>query len=47
MFKILLAYIVINYDIEPLPERPKRRVVGDANVPIISTVIRVKRRSHT
>lgn len=42
--KLLIAYITIHYDIEPLAERPKSNVFGDANVPSLTTSLRVRRR---
>ncbi|KAE8377154.1 cytochrome P450 [Aspergillus bertholletiae] len=43
IMKIVIAYLVINYDIEPLEKRPDNIVFADLNIPHLSHVIRVKR----
>jgi cytochrome P450 len=37
--KLLLAYIVLNYDIKPLERRPKALWIGDAVIPPLKTKI--------
>ncbi|KUI64054.1 Fumitremorgin C monooxygenase [Cytospora mali] len=44
MLKMIIAYIVLNYDIEAGTVPPKMSVLGDAALPPISTTIRVRRR---
>ena len=44
--KLLLAYVVAHYDIEPLDSRPINRIFGDAIVPSSTTKIKVRRRSR-
>jgi hypothetical protein len=44
MLKMMLAYIVLHYDIQPIGERPKNSVVGDANTPLQDVTLMVKRR---
>ena len=45
MLKLLLAYIFLNYDIEPLKERPMGLHIGDQVLPPMKACIRVRRRS--
>lgn len=45
--KVILAYILMNYDIEPLTERPKTKVVGNSNFCVTDVKIRVKRREKS
>lgn len=42
--KLLLAYIVLNYDIEPLAQRPRGSWVANVSLPPRKAVIRVRRR---
>jgi cytochrome P450 len=42
--KLLLAYVVLNYDIEPLAERPTGRWIGNAILPPMKATIKVRRR---
>lgn len=42
--KILLAYVVTHYDIEPLDHRPLNRVIGDSVIPPQNVSIKVRRR---
>lgn len=42
--KLLLAYVVLNYDIEPLVERPSGTHFTNMNLPPVQATIRVKRR---
>ncbi|KAI4241677.1 MAG: hypothetical protein L6R42_011202 [Xanthoria sp. 1 TBL-2021] len=42
--KLMLAYMVINYEIEPLVQRPRNRWLGGIRLPPTKTMIRVKRR---
>jgi hypothetical protein len=44
MLKMIVAYIVLNYDIEPGSTPPKMSVLGDAALPPMSTTIKVRRR---
>ena len=44
ILKLLIAYITLHYDIQPLKERPLNTVFGDTNIPSISATIRVRRR---
>ncbi|CAK4033384.1 P450 monooxygenase [Lecanosticta acicola] len=43
--KMVLAYMVMNYDIEPLPGRPASTLFGMTLVPPMKAKIRVKRRA--
>lgn len=40
--KIVLAYIVMNYEIESLEKRPDNIVFADLNLPHLAPVIRLK-----
>lgn len=42
--KLLLAYMVLNYDIEPLAERPAGKIVSEFVLPPLTATIRIKRR---
>ena len=44
ILKLLVAYITLHYDIQPLEERPLNTVFGDTNIPSMSAKIRVRRR---
>ncbi|KAL8737236.1 MAG: hypothetical protein Q9181_001890 [Wetmoreana brouardii] len=44
LLKILLAYLTLNYDIEPTGPMPKTTVIGDAALPPISASVRIRRR---
>ncbi|KAL1961582.1 hypothetical protein VTN77DRAFT_1434 [Rasamsonia byssochlamydoides] len=44
--KLLLAYIVLNYDIRPLERRPKNVWIGDAVIPPLATKICASRISY-
>lgn len=44
ILKLLISYITLHYDIQPLKERPLNTVFGDTNIPSISATIRVRRR---
>ena len=44
--KLLLAYIVLNYDIEPLTERPSGMWVVDTSLPDMKASIKVRRRKQ-
>lgn len=41
--KLLIAYITLNYDIQPLDKRPPNTVFADTNIPSFSTRIKVRR----
>lgn len=43
--KILLAYMVMNYEVEPLPTRPPNTWFGQNNLPPFKATIRVRRRA--
>jgi hypothetical protein len=45
LLKLLIAYIVLHYDIKPLKHRPANLSFGDASIPPFSTKILVRRRS--
>ncbi|CZT52285.1 uncharacterized protein RSE6_13584 [Rhynchosporium secalis] len=47
VLKIMMAYMILNYDIEHDNPRPQTRVIGDAALPPISATIRVRRRRRT
>ncbi|KAF6232554.1 hypothetical protein HO173_009222 [Letharia columbiana] len=42
--KLMVAYITLNYEIQPIAKRPESIVFGDANVPSMSACIKVRRR---
>ncbi|OAG39648.1 hypothetical protein AYO21_06116 [Fonsecaea monophora] len=42
--KLLLAYMVQNYDFDPLPERPASKWIGTSLVPPMTATIKVRRR---
>ncbi|KAK4694552.1 hypothetical protein P7C71_g3051, partial [Lecanoromycetidae sp. Uapishka_2] len=44
LMKLVVAYIVINYDIQPLKERPHNWVFGDSMIPSRTATIKVRRR---
>jgi hypothetical protein len=44
MLKMIVAHIVLNYDIEPGSTPPKMSMLGDAALPPLSTTIKVRRR---
>ena len=46
MLKLLLAYITLNYDVNPFDKRPANTVFGDTNIPPMSARIKVRRRKH-
>jgi hypothetical protein len=43
--KLLLAYVVMNYDVEPLAKRPANYWIGGLILPLQGTKIRVRRRA--
>ena len=45
--KVILAYILLNYDIEPLKERPATKTVGNSNFCPTEVKVRVKRREKS
>jgi cytochrome P450 len=45
--KLLLAYMILNYDIEMLKERPAGRWVGQVSLPAMKATIKVRRRNVT
>lgn len=42
--KLLLAYVALNYDVQPLEKRPLNRIFGDSIVPSQKATISVRRR---
>lgn len=44
MLKMLLAYMLMHYDIEYLPTRPANFVLGPINVPPPGATIKVRRK---
>jgi hypothetical protein len=44
--KLLLAYIYLNFDIEPLAERPSGRCVVNVSIPDKKPSIRARRKDH-
>lgn len=42
--KLIIGYILVNYDIEPLEKRPVNSVVGQTIIPQLDVKIRVRRR---
>lgn len=44
--KLLMAYMVLNYDLEMLPSRPESKWLGTALVPPMKATIKVRRRAH-
>lgn len=44
VLSLLIAYVAVHYDVEPIGKRPVGMVFGDANVPSMSTTMRVRRR---
>lgn len=45
--KMVIAYLVLNYDIKPLAERPATKWIGMNIIPAVDTRIEVRRRSGT
>lgn len=45
LMKSFLSYLLVNYDMEPLKERPLNLMMGDLLIPPPSTTIRVRRRA--
>lgn len=44
---MLLSHLVQNYDIEPLPSRPKNQWFGQNVIPPMKQTIRVRRKANT
>ena len=44
--KLMLAYIILNYDIQHMAQRPANFVFGDTLVPSPSATMKVRRRKH-
>ena len=42
--KLLLAQILLNYDVEPLATRPENRWIADMMLPPMEATIKIKRR---
>lgn len=47
MIKIILAYITLNYDVEPSGPPRVKKVIGDAALPPTSATVIVRRRKQT
>lgn len=45
LLKLVLAYVVLNYDIQPIDKRPGEMMLGDFILPSRNTIIKVRRRS--
>jgi hypothetical protein len=43
LIKMIIAYIVLNYDIEPLEKRPENIIIGDHVIIPPTTTVRVRR----
>ncbi|KAL8793676.1 MAG: hypothetical protein Q9195_003725 [Heterodermia aff. obscurata] len=46
LLKLLVAYITLNYEIQPVAKRPENIILGDSIVPPRSFKIKVRRRRH-
>lgn len=44
VMKLILGYLLVNYDLEPLPELPRFTEIGEGLIPDGKTVIRARRR---
>lgn len=44
LLKLIVAYITLHYDIQPLQFRPANQVFGDTIVPPMNTILKVRRR---
>ena len=44
LLKLMVAYITLHYDIQPLQSRPANQIFGDTLVPSTSTTLKVRRR---
>ena len=44
--KLLLANLILNYDLEGLPERPVDTALGNYFVPDLKTIIRIRERGE-
>ena len=44
--KLMLAYIVLNYDVQHIAQRPANVVFGDTLVPSRSATMKVRRRKQ-
>ncbi|KAM4065657.1 cytochrome p450 [Hirsutella rhossiliensis] len=45
--KVMIGYILVNYEIEPLDNRPSNSIVGQTIVPPLEVKIRVRRKTET
>ncbi|KAB8236940.1 cytochrome P450 [Aspergillus alliaceus] len=43
VMKVTIAYIIANYDIEPLEKRPDNMLFADLNIPYLSHIIRIRK----
>jgi hypothetical protein len=41
---MVLAYMFLNYDIKPIPERPKSQWMGSTIIPPLQACIEIRRR---
>ncbi|WEW56960.1 hypothetical protein PRK78_002419 [Emydomyces testavorans] len=46
LLKLLIAYIIMHYDVKPLARRLQNYSLGDASIPSFTTKIRVRRRNN-
>lgn len=46
-FKIILAYLLHNYELKPMDEKPKGMWIGGTVVPPVQVKIEIKRRKGT
>jgi hypothetical protein len=42
--KLIMAHILLNYDIQPLPIRPDNIALGDVMIPPLKATMRIRRR---
>lgn len=45
--KLMLAYVVLNYDIQYMAQRPENFVFGDSLIPSQTASMKVRRRKQT
>ena len=45
--KLMIAHIVLNFDIEPIDQRPTSTGIGDANIPSLTCRMKVRRKLRT
>lgn len=47
MLKMTVAHLLCNYELEPLPEKPKAAWMGQLIIPPVDVKIRLRRRKQT